>query len=169
MHAEALNDACKENRLSSNPEAAGRAKVIKYQLNSINRKKLCELQGIEYSSIGNILKDIEVHLLPQILALIGREHGHSEFYTSLLPVAPDLLSFINREAILEKERAKNTLQVADITSQIAALTQQAAALTNKNDQIDKRLALIKLGDSKQTAVVDDGKECGGGEKRQRVN
>ena len=161
--------ACKENKLSNNPEVVGRAKVIKCQLNSQNRKEISGLQGIEYSSIGNIFADIEVNLLPRILALIGRELGHSEFYTSLLPVAPDLLSFINREAILEEERAKNTLQVADITSQIAALTQQAAALTNKNDQIDKRLTLIKLGDAKQTAVVDDGKECGGGEKRQRVN
>jgi len=158
--------ACKENKLSNNPEVVGRAKVIKCQLNNQTRKEISGLQGIEYSSIGNIFADIDPNLLPQILALIGREHGHSEFYTSLLPVAPDLLSFINREAILEEERAKNTLQVAEITSQIAALTRQATALTNKNDQ---RLTLIKLGDAKQAAVVDDGKECGGGEKRQRVN
>jgi len=147
-HAEALNDACKENRLSSNPEAVGRAKVIKYQLDSQKRKKLCHLQGIEYS-IGNLLVDIDPNLLPQTLVLIGREHGHSEFYTSLLPVAPDLLSFINREAILEKEKAKNTAQIAE-------LTRQLAALSSKNDQIDKRLELIKLG-SKQMAVVDEGK------------
>jgi len=166
-HAKALKDACKENRLSST-KAAGRAKVIKYQLDSQKRKKLSELQGIEYSSIGNLLADIEVNLLPQILALIGREHGHSEFYSSLLPLAPDLLSFINREAILEEERAKNTLQAANITSQIAALTQQLSSISTKNDQIDKRLALIKLG-SKQMAVVDEGKDGGSGEKRQRID
>jgi hypothetical protein len=169
-HAKALKDACKENILSSNPEAAGRAKVIKYQLDSQKRKNLCHLQGIEYSSIGNLLADIDPNLLPQTLALIGREHGRSEFYTSLLPVAPDLLSFINREAILEEERAKNTAQIKDSLAQIAELTRQAAALTNKNDQLGKRLALIKLGDVKQTAVVNDGgKEGGSGEKRQRVN
>ena len=72
-------------------------------------------------------------------------------------------------AQMDPDEQRQSIMVAYITSQIAALTQQAAALTNKNDQIDKRLALIKLGDSKQTAVVDDGKECGGGEKRQRVN
>ena len=107
-HAKAINDACKENRLISSdpkaagPHAAGRAKVIKYQLNSLMRKKLCELQGVEYSSIGYIFVDMEVNLLPHILALIGRVHGHSEFYTSLLPVAPDLLSFIDRKAMLER-------------------------------------------------------------------
>jgi len=157
----ALNDVCKENKLSSNPEAAGRAKVIKYQLDSLTRKKLCELQGVEYSSIGYIFADMEVNLLPKILALIGRVHCHSEFYTSLLPVAPDLLSFINRKAILEEEKAKNSAQIAELIS-------QAAALTNKNDQIDKRLALIDSGNDKQTAV-DGGKDGGGGEKRQRIN
>jgi len=161
-HAKALKDACKENRLCSDPETAGSDKVIKYQLNSQIRKKICELQGIAYSSIGNIFADMEVNLLPDILALIGREHGHSEFYTSLLPLAPDLLSFINREAILEEEKAKNSAQIAE-------LTRQAAALTNKNNQIDKRLTLIKLGNSKQKAVVDGDKEGGGGEKRQRIN
>jgi len=166
--AEALNDACKENKLSSNPEAAGRAKVIKYQLDSQERKKLYELQGIEYSSIGNLLADIDPNLLPQTLALIGREHGHSEFYTSLLPVAPDLMSFINREAILEEERAKNSSRAAILRQQADALIRQASIISAKNDQIDERLALIKLGDVKQMTVVDGGKECGGGEKRQRM-
>jgi hypothetical protein len=147
-HHEALNDACKDNRNSSIPEAVGRAKIIKYQLDSQKRKKLCELQGIEYSSIGNLLADIDPNLLPQILELIGREHGHSEFYTSLLPVAPDLLSFIDRKAMLQEERAKNLSQAATLRQQADALLQQASVITAKNDQIDKRLALIKLG-SKQ--------------------
>ena len=44
----------------------GRTKVIEYQLNSRRRKKLCEAQGIDYSS-GNIFADIEPILLPNIL------------------------------------------------------------------------------------------------------
>ena len=158
----ALNDACKENKLcSSNPEAAGRVKVRRYQLNTLMRKKLCELQSVEYSSVGNIFADMEVNLLPHILALIGRVRGQSEFYTSLLPVAPSLMSFINRKAILEEEKAKNSAQIAELIS-------KAAALTNKNDQIDKRLALIDSGNGKQMAV-DGGKDGGGGKKRQRIN
>jgi len=80
-----INNACKMNRMNNNP---GRAKVIKYQLNSQNRKKLCELQGVEYST-NNIFADIEPVLLPEILALIGDRHGQSELYTALIPTAPD--------------------------------------------------------------------------------
>jgi len=113
---------------------------------------------------------MDVNLLPHILALIGREHGHSEFYTSLLPVAPSLMSFINRKAILEEERAKNLSRAAILRQQADALIRQASIISAKNDQIDKRLALIGLGDSKQAVVNDGGKEGGGGgEKRQRIN
>jgi len=41
------------NKNSPNSHAAGRAKVIKYQLNSQNRKEVCELQGVEYSAEDN--------------------------------------------------------------------------------------------------------------------
>ena len=149
---------------SRNPGAAGKAKVIRSHLNSQILKKHCQLQGIEYSH-GNLFADIEPVLLPRILALIRREHGHSEFYTSLLPVAPDLMSFINREAILVEERAKNLSRAAILRQQADALIRQASIISAKNDQIDKRLALMESGDSKQTDVV----EGGGGEKRQRVN
>ena len=64
---------------NNNHEAAGRAKVIYSQLNSQNRKRLCQLQDIKYS-VGNIFADIEPILLPTIIALIGNEHGQSELY-----------------------------------------------------------------------------------------
>lgn len=172
LYVDSIQSALHTNRYDLlNPDETARAKVIRYQLNSQTREELSELQGIEYSSIGNIFADMEVNLLPKILALIGQKHGHSEFYTTLLPVAPDLLSFINRKAIMVEERAKNTSKASDITAQIAALTQQLSIISDKNDQIDKRLALIELedGDSKQTTVVERGKERSGGEKRQRIN
>ena len=37
-------------KINENIPTAGRAKVIKYQLNSLKRKELCRLQGVEYSS-----------------------------------------------------------------------------------------------------------------------
>ena len=122
------------------------------------------LHGVEYSAEDNMLADIEPKLLPDILALIGEDHGQSEFYTSLLPVAPDLMSYINREALLRDEKDRNAVQRAQIVVQMKELTRQLADLAAEDDQIDKRLALIKLGDSKETAVVD-----GGGEKRQRMS
>jgi len=164
-----INSAIEINKLhDSRRHETGRAKVIKYQLDSRARKMLCELQGIEYST-NIIFADIEPILLSNILALIGEKHGHSEFFTSLLPVAPDLMSFINREAMLRDKKDQNAVQRAQIVDQMKEFTRQLAHLAADDDQIDKRLTLIKLGDVKQTAVVDGGKECGGGEKRQRVN
>jgi len=86
--------------------AAGKAKVIEYQLNSQTRKDLCRLQGIEYSSTGCLFADNEPTLLPDIIALIGNKRGQSELYTSLLPMAPELLSYIDAKNRKGKEKRK---------------------------------------------------------------
>ena len=163
-----INSAIEINKLhDSRRHETGRAKVIKYQLDSRARKMLCELQGIEYST-NIIFADIDPILLSNILALIGEKHGHSEFFTSLLPVAPDLMSFINREAMLRDKKDQNAIQRAQIVDQMKELTRQLADLAADDDQIDKRLAQVKLGDSKQMAVVDGGGGREGREKRQRI-
>jgi len=96
-----INCACWENRVCSTPRAAGRAKVIRSQLNSQNRKELCELQGIEYIP-GSIFANVEPVLLPDILALIcWHGHGRSELYRALVLTAPDLLSCIDRKALIK--------------------------------------------------------------------
>ena len=83
-----IEAACKDNRATD----VGKAKVIRSHLNSQTLKNLCQLQGIEYIP-GNLFVDIEPVLLPQILALIGSEHGQSELYSALIQMAPDLLSY----------------------------------------------------------------------------
>ena len=162
-----INSASWENRKSSRTSrhAAGRAKVIKYQLNSQKRKKLCELQDIEYTP-GSIFADIEPILLPDILVLIGEEHGQSEFYTKLIHTAPDLLSYINREALIDNEMAKYTLQASDITAQITALTQQLSTVNAKKDQLSRRREMIGqriIEDVVSTKVVG-----GSGDKKRKV-
>ena len=61
-----IEAACNDNRSID----AGKAKVIRSHLNSQTLKRLCNLQGIEYS-YSNIFADIEPVLLPEVLALIG--------------------------------------------------------------------------------------------------
>ena len=156
-----INSACKMNRMNSNP---GRAKVIKYQLNSRNRKKLCELQGIEYST--NNIADVEPILLPKILALIGDRHGQSELYIALIPTAPDLLSYIDRKAKLNDVLVKNAVQATSLAEElannlakyerkVAALkteySYQTSRLTTHNVEVNHRLELIDLGDKKQSS------------------
>ena len=149
------------------PHTIGREKVIKYQLNSQTRKELCESQDIEYSA-GSIFTDIEPLLLPRILALIGVRHGQSELYDALVQTAPELLSYIDRKALLRDEKDRNEVLRARIVVQMKELTRQLADLEDEDSQLNNRLALIELGDSIQ-ATVDGGKGGSSGEKRQRIN
>jgi len=150
------------------PEAAGRAKVIKYQLNSQNRKEVCRLQGIEYSA-GSNFADIEPTLLPRILALIGREHGQSEFYSALIPMVPDLMSCVDTSGMIKDEMARNSAQAAALTRQANALIQQASEFSAKNDQLSSRLAARQSGDSHYSTIEENTGEAvvESGKKRQR--
>ena len=163
-----INSAVRLNKNSPNSHSAGKAKVIKYQLNSQIRKKLCRLQGIEYSEDNNVLAGVEPKLFPGILALIGEEHGQSEFYTSLMPIVPDLMSFIDRRAMIEDEKSRNAAHSSALNAEyehkMAALAaeyerkmaslkthflSETSRLTAKVIDLNNRLALIELGDSKQ--------------------
>lgn len=136
---DSIREACNENRRGSNPNSIGRSKVIRTQLNSQNREKYCKLQGIQCPS--NIFTDIEPALLPDILGLIGESHGQTELYNALVPTAPDLLSYIDRKALL-----------ADALSKIDIEYEMIKA---KRIDLKKRLALLDEGDSKQPAEAED--------------
>ena len=177
-----IEAACEDYR-STDP---GRAKVIRSHLNSQTLKKLCNLQGIEYS-YSNIFADIEPVLLPKVLALIGSEHGQSEFYTALIHTAPDLLSYIDRKAMIQDTMAKNTARAAVLAAEyerkmaeyerkIAALKTEmlteTSHITAENNGLSNRLALIDLGDIKQSATGEyngDKGEVGGGVDRGNSN
>ena len=147
---ESIREACWDNR-SDSPHAVGRDKIIKYQLNSTRRKKLCELQEIEYTS-GNVFADIKPNLLPNILALIGDGHGQSELYTALVSTAPDLLSYIDRKALL--------------TDELSKINDEYAIIRAKRIDLNKRLASLELGDSQQSTVTND-EVLISGKKRER--
>jgi len=153
-----IDEACKDNRAID----AGKAKVIRSHLNSQTLKKLCNLQGIEYS-YSNIFADIEPVLLPKILALIGDSHGQSELYTALIHTAPDLLSFIDRKALIRGIMDKHTARAAALK---AEYEREMAILTAKNNELSHRLELMESGDSKESSI---GKYNGDkGKKRRRA-
>ena len=134
-----ISEACIENRTGSSPNSIGRLKVIRTQLKCQNRVKYCKLQGIQCPS--NIFADIEPVLLPNILGLIGEIHGQSELYNALVPTAPDLLSYIDRKALLTDELSKTGDEYVRIKAKLSDLK--------------KRLALLDEGDCKQPVVAED--------------
>ena len=159
-----INSAVQLNKLNqSSRHSAGRAKVIRYQLNSQNRQEMCRVQGIEYRSIGNLFADIEPNLLPRILALIGSSHGQSELYTALIPMVPDLMSCVDTRGMIKDLMARKAVQMAELTRQLAVLSVE-------NDQLSRRLAARESsGDSRHSAIVERTGETAAesGKKRQR--
>ena len=156
-----IDTVCGQNRASTSPADAGRTKVIYNQLNSQIRKRLCQIQDIEYSA-GNIFANIEPILLPSILPLIGNRHTQSELYTALKETAPDLLSCIDRKAMIRDEMTKNVVQENKLIQQANALIQQAHALRQqttavnaKNNPLSKRLEMIDSGDNNKKSMVDE--------------
>lgn len=159
-----INLALQINGNTPDSHAAGRTKVIKYQLDSLKRKELSQLQGVEYSSIGNLFANIEPVLLPDILALISSHHGQSEFYTTLTQTAPNLLSYIDRKAMVQDALAKTEAQGAALKVEYE---RKMADINDKKADLSSRLALIDLGDIKQSAVEKGNEVAERSKKRQR--
>ena len=162
-----INHACAQNDQSNGPNAAGRAKVIHSQMNCQTRKQYCQWQGIEYSSIGHLLADIDikpVHL-PNIFAMIGQYHDVSSFYTALVPTAPDVLSFIDRKVMLKDAIDVNTSDTtaldAEFESQVAALkarySHQRSLLTTKRSELETRLAHMETREGSQSKNMSEHK------------
>jgi len=138
--------------------SAGRIKVIKYQLKSINRKNLCRLQSNEYCSIGTLLSDVEPTLLPKILSLIGSRHGQREFYRALLQMVPDLMSCVDTSVMIKDEMAKNSAQAAALIQQGITLIQQASEFTAKNEQLSRRLTIRESDDRRRSSLRSTNEE-----------
>lgn len=83
-----LNDALQINAIHSREEA-GRKKVITTQLNIHRRDELSRLQGLSELSL---FPDCPIHLLPEILSLIGTNHRLSEMYPVLNAFISTLMS-----------------------------------------------------------------------------
>ena len=83
LPAKFMKEALSINSKSSSPEEAGRKKVINTQLNIIHRDVCSRLQGVKNNV--SLFSDIDcpLHLLPEILALIGENHGLSEMFVAV--------------------------------------------------------------------------------------
>jgi len=152
-----ISSAIKTNGETRENSDAGRAKVIKTQLNSNTRKEFSLLQGIDYA-YSSLFTEIDSVLLPDVLALKGETFGQNELYRMLIATAPDLVSVVNRRGVLKQNMAENRAQVAalnaEYTRQVAALSaenlRQTAALDAKTRR--KELESIETGGVKQSMV-----------------
>ena len=113
----------------SNPEAAGREKLIQTQLHSEKRAALCRLQGVDHS----VFSEIDPLHLPEVLSLIGRHHDQGELYLALKSAIMTLLSTVNVRKFIQQQRAYH----AAIVAEHAAIV---AEHRNKMEELDAKLA-----------------------------
>ena len=96
--------------------------------------------------------------MPNVLALIGANHGHNELYHSIISTSPDLMSLIDRRDMLKAAMAKNKVSMANKTLQIAALTADITALNEANSRMENQL--LSVGRSDQIRPFADGQLSG---------
>jgi len=119
-------------RYVSDPEAAGRQKVIQTQLNSKTRAVLCRLQGIDRS----LYSEIDPLHLPEVLSLIAQRHGQGELYAAVLSSIMTLFSTVNREKCIQQKMEYHAAKSAEYEA-------MAAGHRTKLEELDKELATIK--------------------------
>eukprot|EP00985_Skeletonema_marinoi_P021048 scaffold12694_cov141-Skeletonema_marinoi.AAC.6 len=109
----------------SDPNAAGREKVIQTQLKCKTRAVLCHVQGVDHS----VLSEIDPLHLPEVLSLIAQRHGQGELYAALSSSIMALFSSVNRERYIQQEREYHAAKIAEHKAKL--------------EELDKELATIK--------------------------
>ncbi|KAK1742614.1 hypothetical protein QTG54_007179, partial [Skeletonema marinoi] len=147
-----MQDALNVNSSLASPEQAGRKKVINTQLNIIQRDWFFRLQGVR--SNDSLFSDIDCHLLPEMLALIGEHHGLSEMYAATLTSISTLTSLsISKEELLKIRRTNLSLDMKDAAEEIKALL--LADRFTRDDYFRKENLIHEMGCIHQDLVELD--------------
>jgi len=130
------------NVTNDEKHAVAKVKVV-YTLDEITRRTLSHHQGFD-ECVGHPFIDIDPLILPEALALAGSmRRSHNEFYRLLIATSPDLMSLVDRKAMLQVGMEKNTTQVTDIAAQIAVLNARMSSLKVRGIQMKEQLSFIQ--------------------------
>ena len=121
-------------RREVNTGKAGRQKMIEFQLNSVKRAELAELQGVNHS----VYSEIDPLHLPEVLRLVGRHHGQGELYVALKSSIAELISTVNRKECLKQQRVRYKAMmdrhraiIADYGMKVEAIEAEIAAIEDE--------------------------------------
>jgi len=126
----------------SDPNAAGREKVIQTQLHSETRAVLCRLQGIDRS----LYSEIDPLHLPEVLSLIAQRHGQGELYAAVLSSIMTLFSTMNREKCIQQKMEYHAAKIAEhkakleeLDKELATIKKEAVAAVRNQDNVYSQL------------------------------
>ena len=108
----------------SNPEAAGREKMIHTQLHSERRAELAALQGVKHS----VYSEIDPLHLPEVLVLVGRHHGQGELYIALRSSIAGVISTVNRKECLKQQSAYYEAKMVEFKKKMEAVNAEIAVI-----------------------------------------
>ena len=164
---DSMIDWVKEMNVTNDEKhAVAKIKVV-YTLDEITRRTLSHHQGFD-ECVGHPFIDIDPLILPEALALAGSmRRSHNEFYRLLIATSPDLMSLVDKRAMLQVGMDKNTSQVADIAAQIAALNARMSSLKVRGMQMKEQLSFIQSSADEQKPVAVLGDSNKYGKKRDR--
>ncbi len=104
--------------------AASREKMIKTQLNSVKRAKLAELQGVNHS----LYSEVNPLHLPEVLSLVGNNHGQGELYVALKSSIAGVISTVNRKECLKQQRGYHNAIIAEHSAKVEAINAELEAI-----------------------------------------
>jgi len=139
-----MQDALNVNSSLASPEQAGRKKVINTQLNIIQRDWFFRLQGVQNND--SLFSDIDcpLHLLPEMFALIGENHGLSVMFAVVCSSISTLASMsISKEELLKIRRTNLSLDMKDKAGEIKALL--LAERFTREDHFRKENLIHEMG------------------------
>eukprot|EP00984_Skeletonema_dohrnii_P012962 scaffold5316_cov90-Skeletonema_dohrnii-CCMP3373.AAC.6 len=135
-----------------NLDVTGKLKVIHTQLDSKVRSEMCRLQGVQNS--GKPLTEIGSLLLPEVLEIVGKYHGLSEFYESFRTCVADLWTIIDRKEMLRQQQAELAIELD--------------ALVAKRLEVEKQMSNVKIEiDLMEQAELSQHAACDGSHKSKR--
>ena len=108
----------------SNPEAAGREKVVETQLHHERRAELAALQGVNHS----VYSEIDPLHLPEVLVLVGRHHGQGELYIALRSSIAGVISTVNRKECLKQQSAYYEAKMVEYKKKMEAVNAEIAVI-----------------------------------------
>ena len=114
-------------RCNSNAEAAGREKMIQFQLHSDRRSTLAELQKVHQS----VYSEISPIYLPELLSLVGPSHGQGELFAAVKSSIAVLMSIVNRKKRIKVARDYFLARAEQLTAEPAAIG------TEEGNEIDE--------------------------------
>jgi hypothetical protein len=101
-------------------ERIAKAKVIFTQLHSAKRERFCRLQGVERANDA-VYNEIDPLHLPEVLSMVGRAHGLSQFHEAIKSSIAALVSTVDKEIFIQQKRDYYAAKVAELDAELAAI------------------------------------------------